>query len=78
MKLIKTPMRRRQFLVTAGATSTSALLLEKLGRRLAPGFQTGIAAASETTGRDDEKGAFSSRYHHLLSPTLRNSGTNQS
>jgi len=61
-------MGRRQFLIAAGVTSTSALALNKLAGTVDPVFQTGVARASDRTGTADMKGAYSSRYSHLLSP----------
>jgi len=68
MNMIKSLMGRRQFLIAAGVTSTSALALNKLAGVVDPVFQTGVARASDRTGSADMKGAFSSRYSHLLSP----------
>jgi len=63
MNLVKSLMGRRQFLIATGVASTCALTGNKLG-----GFQTGLAGAAEKTGPAGIKGAFSSRYSHLLSP----------
>lgn len=59
---------RRQFLIAASAASASALALKKLGGTIAPGFQTGIASASEKPGLAGMQDTFSNRYSHLLSP----------
>ena len=68
MNLIKSLMGRRQFLIAAGVTSTSALALNKLAGVVDPAFQTSAAMAADKTGAVDAKGAFSNRYSHLLSP----------
>jgi 2,4-dienoyl-CoA reductase-like NADH-dependent reductase (Old Yellow Enzyme family)/thioredoxin reductase len=62
-------MGRRHFLAAAGVTSASALAFGKLPWVADPVFQTGVASASENPGTA-VRGAFSSRYRHLLS-TLR-------
>jgi 2,4-dienoyl-CoA reductase-like NADH-dependent reductase (Old Yellow Enzyme family)/thioredoxin reductase len=66
MSLIQSLMGRRQFLIAAGVTSTSALALNKLtgmtGRVLGPD----ISAASEMPGAAPAKATGS--YSHLLSP----------
>jgi len=61
-------MGRRQFLIAAGVTSTSALALNKLAGGVSPVYQTGAAGASERTVTDGLGGAYSNRYNHLLSP----------
>jgi len=61
-------MGRRQFLVAAGVTSTSALALNRLTGIVDPALQAGVAGASERSGAAGASGAFSSRYSHLLSP----------
>ena len=68
MNLVKSLMGRRQFLIAAGVTSTSALTLNKLtgAGAVAPVFQTGVAEAAERPG--GVAGPYSSRYSHLLSP----------
>ena len=68
MNLIKSLMGRRQFLIAAGVTSTSALALNKLAGVVDPVFQTGVAMASERTGDCRCEGNISNRYSHLLSP----------
>jgi len=67
MNLIKSLMGRRQFLIAAGVTSTSALALKGLGGIADPVFQTGAAMAADKSGVSGGK-ASSSRYVHLLSP----------
>jgi 2,4-dienoyl-CoA reductase-like NADH-dependent reductase (Old Yellow Enzyme family)/thioredoxin reductase len=67
MNPIKSLMGRRQFLIAAGVTSTSALALNKLAGVVDPVFQTGAATASERSGSADVKGT-GGRYIHLLSP----------
>jgi len=62
MKLIKTIMGRRQFLMAAGAASTCALA----GKKLA-GIQANTAAAAETAAASEMKAA-GNKYPHLLSP----------
>lgn len=68
MKLIRSLMGRRQFLIAAGVTSTAALAFKKLAGVFTPAFHTGAAMASEKTGNDGMKGVYSDRYGHLLSP----------
>jgi 2,4-dienoyl-CoA reductase-like NADH-dependent reductase (Old Yellow Enzyme family)/thioredoxin reductase len=70
MSLIKSIMGRRQFLVAAGVTSTSALAYNKLAGIMDPVFQTNTAMASEKAGTTGMRAAYldSSRYSHLLSP----------
>jgi 2,4-dienoyl-CoA reductase-like NADH-dependent reductase (Old Yellow Enzyme family)/thioredoxin reductase len=70
MSLIQRFMGRRQFLVAAGITSTSALAYKKLAGVFDPAFQNGVAVASEKTGNTGKKGPYfdSDRYSHLLSP----------
>jgi 2,4-dienoyl-CoA reductase-like NADH-dependent reductase (Old Yellow Enzyme family)/thioredoxin reductase len=68
MNLIRSLMGRRQFLIAAGVTSTSALVLNKLSGVVEPVFQTGVARASDRTGTTGVEGAFSNKYSHLLSP----------
>jgi len=60
-------MGRRQFLIAAGVTSTSALGLKNLAGAIDPVFQTGAAIASERSGASAVK-AGSDRYSHVLSP----------
>ena len=67
MSLIRSLMGRRQFLIAAGAASTSALALRKLAGVVDPGFQTGIANASERQS-DASLKEMNNRYSHLLSP----------
>jgi flavodoxin/Fe-S-cluster-containing hydrogenase component 2 len=47
MNLIKSFMGRRQFMITAGLASTSALALKTLGRLVDPVLKTNIAGAAE-------------------------------
>jgi len=68
MNLVRSLMGRRQFLIAAGVTSTSALALNKLAGAVDPVFQAGVARASERTGTGGIEGTFSNRYSHLLSP----------
>jgi 2,4-dienoyl-CoA reductase-like NADH-dependent reductase (Old Yellow Enzyme family)/thioredoxin reductase len=69
MSIIRTLMGRRQFLLAAGVTSTSALAYNKLAGLMGPGIQTGTAMASEKAGVSG-KGPFfdSNKYSSLLSP----------
>jgi 2,4-dienoyl-CoA reductase-like NADH-dependent reductase (Old Yellow Enzyme family)/thioredoxin reductase len=67
MKLIQSLMGRRQFLIAAGVTSTSALAFKKLAGVVDPAFQTGAAIAADKPGAAGVK-VSSSRYIHLLSP----------
>jgi 2,4-dienoyl-CoA reductase-like NADH-dependent reductase (Old Yellow Enzyme family)/thioredoxin reductase len=64
---IKSLMGRRQFLVAAGVTSTSALAYSKIANVINPVIQTGTAIASEKAGIAGTKGTIN-RYPHLLSP----------
>jgi 2,4-dienoyl-CoA reductase-like NADH-dependent reductase (Old Yellow Enzyme family)/thioredoxin reductase len=68
MNLIRSIMGRRQFLIAAGVTSTTALAYKNLAEIAAPALRTGAAAASEKAGNPGIKGHFSSRYSNLLSP----------
>jgi 2,4-dienoyl-CoA reductase-like NADH-dependent reductase (Old Yellow Enzyme family)/thioredoxin reductase len=69
MNLIRSLMGRRQFLIAAGVTSTSALAYNKLAGVVAPVFQTGDAIAAE---REKAKAVIAkgtnNKYSHLLSP----------
>lgn len=47
MNLIKSLMGRRQFMITAGLASTSALALKHFGRLVDPVFKTNITGAAE-------------------------------
>jgi len=67
MNLIKSLMDRRQFLIAAGVTSTSALAYKKLSGIFNPSSQTGVAMATDRPGTSGKKGV-SNRYSHLLSP----------
>jgi 2,4-dienoyl-CoA reductase-like NADH-dependent reductase (Old Yellow Enzyme family)/thioredoxin reductase len=67
MNLIKSLMGRRQFLIAAGVTSTSALAYKKLAGVVDPVFQTGNAMAAEKAAVAAIAGA-SSKYAHLFSP----------
>jgi len=58
---------RRQFLLAAGAASTSALAYQKL-KGNAPFARPGISEASESAVAAPGKGAYSRKYRHLLSP----------
>jgi NADPH-dependent 2,4-dienoyl-CoA reductase/sulfur reductase-like enzyme len=67
MNLIKSFMGRRQFLITAGMTSASALAYNKLAGVVDPVSQMGIASAAEksvSTGVNPGN----NKYNHLLSP----------
>lgn len=68
MRIVRSQMGRRQFLIAAGMTSTSALGLKKLAGAADPVFQTGAAMASEKAGTAEYTGVYSERYSHLLSP----------
>ncbi len=48
MSIIKSLMGRRQFLIAAGVTSTSALVLKKVGGIVDPIFKTRIASAADS------------------------------
>jgi flavodoxin/NAD-dependent dihydropyrimidine dehydrogenase PreA subunit len=50
MNLVKSLMGRRQFLIAAGVTSTSALAFKKLAGLDNPVFKAGIANAADNTG----------------------------
>ena len=67
MKLIRSLMGRRQFLIGAGVASTSALVYKKFAGVVAPGFQRGVAMAAESSGPADLS-EVSDRYSHLMSP----------
>jgi thioredoxin reductase len=69
MNLIRSLMGRRQFLIAAGVTSTSALALKKFGGIVDPVFDTNTASAAEKQAAGDAKGA-GFRYSHLLSPLM--------
>ncbi len=65
MNQIRSLMGRRQFLIAAGVTSTSALACKKLAGIADPFFQTSAAIAAErSTGAAK---AVTNRYPHLLS-----------
>jgi 2,4-dienoyl-CoA reductase-like NADH-dependent reductase (Old Yellow Enzyme family)/thioredoxin reductase len=70
MNLIRSIMDRRQFLIAAGVTSTSALAINKLAGVADPVFNAGAANASEKSGTADKRGYYmdSNKYSHLLSP----------
>jgi len=57
-------MGRRQFLIAAGVTSTSALAYKRLSGVVDPVFQTSVASASDKPGASGATG----KYTHLLSP----------
>ena len=59
---------RRQFLVAAGAASTSVLALKKFSGDAFPVFEPSVANASESPGSVASGGASKGRYRHLLSP----------
>jgi NADPH-dependent 2,4-dienoyl-CoA reductase/sulfur reductase-like enzyme len=67
MNLIRSLMKRRQFLTAAGVTSTSALALNTLGGVVNPAFQTNVANAAVRTATSSLRGA-SNKYTHLFSP----------
>jgi len=60
-------MGRRQFLIAAGVTSTSALAYQKLAGVVDPVFQTSTAMGAEKAASAAIAGA-SNRYTHLFSP----------
>jgi 2,4-dienoyl-CoA reductase-like NADH-dependent reductase (Old Yellow Enzyme family) len=75
MNLIQRLMGRRQFLIAAGAASTSGLGFKKLAGVFNPVIQTGLVMASDKpagvakeSGKAGTDGNFSNRYSHLLSP----------
>lgn len=68
MKIIRPLMRRRQFLVAAGLTSTAALGMKKLSGIFEADNQGCVAAASEGQGASGASNGYSKRYRHLLSP----------
>jgi 2,4-dienoyl-CoA reductase-like NADH-dependent reductase (Old Yellow Enzyme family)/thioredoxin reductase len=70
MKMFQSLLGRRQFLVAAGVTSTSALAAGKLAGIVDPVFKTSDATASEKPGTAERKSITinSGRYSHLLSP----------
>ena len=67
MKLIKSLMGRRQFLIAAGVTSTCALTCKKIAGFIDPGFQTGAAMAADKAVTASIKAA-GNKCPHLLSP----------
>jgi len=67
MKLIQSLMGRRQFLIAAGVTSTSALAFQRLTGFFKPDFQRGTAMAGEKDGSAVVEPA-TNKYPHLLSP----------
>jgi NADPH-dependent 2,4-dienoyl-CoA reductase/sulfur reductase-like enzyme len=66
MNTIKSLLGRRQFLIAAGVTSTSALASKKLSGVIDPFFQTNAAMASERSGAVMNE--VSDRYSHIMSP----------
>ncbi|MBN1625792.1 MAG: FAD-dependent oxidoreductase [Deltaproteobacteria bacterium] len=66
MNLIRSIMGRREFLIAAGATSTSALACKKLAGAFNPLLQTGAAMAAEKPSADTKSGG--RKYTHILSP----------
>jgi 2,4-dienoyl-CoA reductase-like NADH-dependent reductase (Old Yellow Enzyme family)/thioredoxin reductase len=67
MNPIKSLMGRRQFLIAAGVTSTSALALKNLAGAIDPVFKTSIASAADKPGTAGMK-VVTNKYPHLLSP----------
>jgi 2,4-dienoyl-CoA reductase-like NADH-dependent reductase (Old Yellow Enzyme family)/thioredoxin reductase len=67
MNLIKSLMGRRQFLIAAGAASTSALALKKMAGVVDPAFQTNAAIAADKPATGGAVG-LAAKYPHLLSP----------
>ena len=67
MKLIRSLIGRRQFMVGTLAASTSALAFRKLAGSSSVMIEN-EARASEASDAVGMKGAFSSQYRHLLSP----------
>ena len=68
MSILKSLIGRRQFLVAAGVTSSTALASRKLSGYFDPFFKPGHAEASEGSGTADKNGGFSNKYSHILSP----------
>lgn len=66
MNLIRSIMGRREFLIAAGVTSTSALAYNKLAGAVNPLLQTGSAMATEKSAADMKAGG--KKYAHILSP----------
>jgi 2,4-dienoyl-CoA reductase-like NADH-dependent reductase (Old Yellow Enzyme family)/thioredoxin reductase len=64
MKLIRSLMGRRQFLMAAGAASAAGIGVKKLGAFMGQN-QPETAMAADAAGSE---GIFSDRYRHLLSP----------
>ncbi len=67
MNLIKSLVGRRQFLIAAGVTSTSALAYKKLAGVVDPFFQTNAAMASDRPGAA-VMNEVSDKYSHIMSP----------
>jgi 2,4-dienoyl-CoA reductase-like NADH-dependent reductase (Old Yellow Enzyme family)/thioredoxin reductase len=67
MKIIRSIMRRRQFLATAAVTSTAALAYDRLAGVVDPAFKMRVAAAAEKSGTAGTAG-LSNKYSNLLSP----------
>ena len=67
MKLIRSLMGRRQFLITAGVASTCALTCKKLAEYFDRSFSTGAALAAEKAAATSLK-TVANRCPHLLSP----------
>lgn len=63
----KSTMGRRQFMIAAGLTSTSALVLDKLAKLTGAGLSTGSAMAADKPGTGGMKTG-TARYSHLLAP----------
>jgi hypothetical protein len=55
MNLTQSPMGRRHFLIAAGVTSTSALILKKLTGIIGPDFKADMAMASDKGKTEDIK-----------------------
>ncbi|MDB9822941.1 FAD-dependent oxidoreductase [Deltaproteobacteria bacterium] len=68
MKLIRSLMGRRQFLIAAGAASTLGLGYKKITGFFNPGIQTNVAMASDKPDAEGTEEFYSDRYSHLLSP----------
>lgn len=66
MSLIKSLMGRRQFMVSAGVTSASALAFNRIAGVVDPLLKTKDAGASERSSASGKKRA--GNYSHLLSP----------
>jgi NADPH-dependent 2,4-dienoyl-CoA reductase/sulfur reductase-like enzyme len=67
MGLIRSILGRRQFLIAAGISSTSALAYKKLAGAAGPLFQTDLARAAGTPASAETKTG-NGKYKHILSP----------